>query len=167
MDDGNIGFIFHHAMDPAGRHVCLGQGYEHVVKDLRLHFVTAPTSGLKNAKEAGRFRIEDCFCRRAPFPVVPPRHARRWQESWRGGLPPGFPQWVCPTRLALSLCARAPPLSVHLNLNAALFHHLITGQDAPKIGGRRVLRPHLRPLRIIAMPRARLEVAERFVVHPV
>jgi Transposase DDE domain len=59
------------------------------------------------------------------------------------------------------------PLSALLNLNAALFHHLITGQDAPKIGGRRVLRPHLRPLRIITMPRARLEVAERFVVHPV
>ena len=67
------------------------------------------------------------------------------------------------------------PLSLHerlhfplpLNLIAALLHHLITGQDAPKIGGRRVLRPYLRPLRIIAMPRARLEVAERFVVHPV
>jgi len=40
-------------------------------------------------------------------PVVPPRHGRRWQESWRGPLPPGFPRWFCSTRPALSLCTSA------------------------------------------------------------
>lgn len=50
-----------HAIDPAGGHICLGQGHENVVKNLRLHFVPAPTSWLENAKEAGFLHVAGCF----------------------------------------------------------------------------------------------------------
>ena len=56
-----------HAINPAGRHICLGQGYENVVKSLRLHFVAAPTSWLENTKEAGFLHVADCFFRDASF----------------------------------------------------------------------------------------------------
>src|ERR1700689_3103951 len=47
-----------------------------------------------------------------------------------------------------------------------LLHHLVARQDAPQIGRRRVLGPHFRALRGVAMPRPRLEIAE-LLVHPV
>src|SRR6185295_14406119 len=42
-------------------------------------------------------------------------------------------------------------------------HHFIARHDAPKIRGRRILLPDLGALRTVAMPRPRLEIAERFV----
>src|SRR5215472_6344499 len=44
--------------------------------------------------------------------------------------------------------------------------HLVRRHDAPEIRRRRVLGPHFRPLRIVAMPRPRLEIAE-LLVHAV
>src|ERR1700734_3536136 len=41
--------------------------------------------------------------------------------------------------------------------------HLVAGHDAPEIGGSGVLGPYFRTLRIVAVPRPRLEVAEIFV----
>src|SRR5271154_5907664 len=38
--------------------------------------------------------------------------------------------------------------------------HLVGRHDTPEIGGRGVFGPHFRPLRIVAMPRPRLEIAE-------
>src|ERR1700760_2890721 len=46
------------------------------------------------------------------------------------------------------------------------FHHFVARHDAPEIGGRRVLHPHFRALRTVAMPRPRLEIAE-LLVHTV
>src|SRR5580658_4119566 len=44
--------------------------------------------------------------------------------------------------------------------------HLVARHDAPEIGGRRVLGPDFRALRIVAMPRPWLEIAE-LLVHAV
>src|SRR5579872_1120259 len=47
-----------------------------------------------------------------------------------------------------------------------LLEHLVSRHDAPQIRGGRVVGPHLRTLRVIAMPWPRLEIAE-LLVHPV
>src|ERR1700683_3695751 len=44
-----------------------------------------------------------------------------------------------------------------------LFVHLVARHDAPEVGGRRVLGPDLRALRIVAVPGPRLEIAQLFV----
>src|ERR1051325_2048714 len=46
-----------------------------------------------------------------------------------------------------------------------LFHHLLRRPGPPQVCRGRVLRPHLRPLRIVAMPRPGIEIAERLVLH--
>src|SRR5437868_6141514 len=48
----------------------------------------------------------------------------------------------------------------------ALFVHLVARHDAPQVCRLRILRPYLRPLRPVAMPRPRLEIAE-LLVHAV
>src|SRR5690348_7225706 len=47
-----------------------------------------------------------------------------------------------------------------------LLHHFVGRHDAPQIRSRRVLFPHFRPLRIVAVPRPRLEIAE-LLVHAI
>ncbi len=37
--------------------------------------------------------------------------------------------------------------------------------DAPQVGAQRIERPNFRTLRAVAMPWARLEIAERFAIH--
>src|ERR1700751_2654948 len=48
--------------------------------------------------------------------------------------------------------------AVHWRENTSVMH-LVARHDAPEIGGRRVLGPHFRALRIVAVPRPRLEIA--------
>src|SRR5271170_2642813 len=54
--------------------------------------------------------------------------------------------------------------AVFFETTVTLFHHLVARHDAPQIGGARVLGPHFRPLRIVTMPRPRLEIA-KFLIH--
>src|SRR3954453_11324866 len=48
-------------------------------------------------------------------------------------------------------------------MRAPSLHHLLRRQNAPEIGRRGILRPHLRPLRAVAVPGPRLEIAELLV----
>src|SRR5580698_7324255 len=66
---------------------------------------------------------------------------------------------------ALSASVAAPPRAVHPRENTSVMH-LIARHDAPEIGGRRVLGPDFRALRIVAVPRPRLEITE-LLVHAV
>src|ERR1700678_1399079 len=63
-------------------------------------------------------------------------------------------------------CMDALPVFTPRLARSLLLHHLVARHDAPQIRSRRVLLPHLRPLRIVAVPRPRLEIAE-FLVHAV
>ena len=45
----------------------------------------------------------------------------------------------------------------------ALFHHIIAWLNTPEVGGRGILGPHFRPLRIIAVPWPRLEITKLLV----
>src|SRR6201987_5474933 len=55
--------------------------------------------------------------------------------------------------------------AVHWRENTSVMH-LVARHDAPEIGGRGVLGPYFRPLRMVAVPRPRLEIAE-LLVHAV
>src|ERR1700688_178308 len=76
--------------------------------------------------------------------------------------------------LRSSLDELPPPTSLHSGARKrgpgggreTSFVHLVARHDAPEIGGGRVLGPHLWALRIIAVPRPRLEIAE-LLVHAV
>src|ERR1700685_3926460 len=66
---------------------------------------------------------------------------------------------------SLSASVAALRRQVHPRGNASVMH-LVAWHDAPEIGGGRILGPHLRALRIVAVPRPRLEIAE-LLVHAV
>src|SRR5580692_8084229 len=74
--------------------------------------------------------------------------------------------------IAVVLRDRALPASVaalwravHWRENTSVMH-LVARHDAPEICGRGVLGPHFRTLRIVTMPRPRLEIA-KLLVHAV
>src|SRR5262249_12890526 len=46
-------------------------------------------------------------------------------------------------------------------------HHFFWRPRAPQVRGRRIFRPHLRPLRVVAMPGARFEIAELLVLYQI
>src|SRR5262249_10846915 len=52
-----------------------------------------------------------------------------------------------------------------LSLETQLLHHFLRRHRPPQITSRWILGPDLRPLRIVAMPWMRLEIAERLVLH--
>src|SRR5271154_939692 len=56
--------------------------------------------------------------------------------------------------------------SMDVLLRETLLHHLVARHNAPQIRGRRVLGPYFGALRIVAVPRPRLEIAE-LLVHAV
>src|ERR1700680_4867797 len=66
---------------------------------------------------------------------------------------------------ALPASVAALSRAVHSRENTSVMH-LVARHDAPEIGGRGVLGPHFRALRIVAVPRPRLEIAE-LLVHAV
>src|SRR6202035_2406539 len=66
---------------------------------------------------------------------------------------------------ALPASVAALSRAVYSRKNTSVMH-LVARHDAPEIGGRRVLGPHFRALRIVAVPRPRLEIAE-LLVHAV
>src|SRR5689334_23787434 len=69
--------------------------------------------------------------------------ASQGSETWMAGTSP-------------AMTAKRPSL-----------HHFFRRARAPQVRGRRIFRPHLRPLRVVAMPGARLEIAELFVLHQI
>src|SRR5262249_61657408 len=54
-------------------------------------------------------------------------------------------------------------VSTPYHARGRLFHHLVRRRDAPQIGSRRVLGPHFRFLRMVAVPGPPLEIAELLV----
>src|SRR5262249_1735753 len=46
-------------------------------------------------------------------------------------------------------------------------HHFFWRAWAPQVRGRGVFRPHLRPLRVVAMPGTRFEIAELLVLYQI
>src|SRR5580700_5626836 len=66
---------------------------------------------------------------------------------------------------ALPASVAALSRAVHSRENTSVMH-LVARHDAPEIGGGGILGPHLRALRIVAVPWPRLEIAE-LLVHTV